>query len=1212
MLYDMKKIIFCLFLAIPLYALPQSETAPVDTRAEQSMKNCVAHIHVGIDYLSKQKPYDFTSFVDTLYDDLYAHPVNVSFIVKYLSRVTLQSYFLETNDKRADYADIRKLVVAAAKIKGLHDMYYVSCVNGLAVHCVQTEYYADAVTAFRLQISALHDLTQNHATPMEADADRAISDIYVTKLRQYNKAVPYEEDLLRLYDELMGKESDMHFTQLKSLANIYNMAGLYPKSDSCLNIYRQHLIAHGAQPGETEEVLMSMADNFVSLGETDKEINCYREALSLSIDDTTRIDLLTHIATAYYGMGNDAKCAEYVDSALDVYEKSHFTDIDMLYGITTMCLSANSGPAIQRISRLCNNTRTDGDVESLSQSSYIHLVCGDFDKGMKELDRAKKLMKEHIADGQVGDNELQALTNALGRFGDFDEEAYFQKAYLQQAKKTVDSHHPIIVGIYDILASTYLLAGDIKNASATVSEALGLAVPGTPGYAHLIRTKGDCLMAKGDFIGAADLYRSSLSESLNPRELFNLYESIFGAFTSEYDIRANNRDSRTGASSMKDSMSVYAHRMFSLAAGTMGEHSEQYVVALQCLASANYAAGNVNEMKSDASKCERAIRQYVTNASLRRTYLQSLAVYSLFARDYAKVIALMDEKNLKYDAAGTASLYNYMMLADAYLNLKDMKKAQYYYRLQNTDIAHKIEKDFLFLTEQERTNYWNVYKQQLYDAGKFADTFGKPSAFAGDIYDIALFSKGLLLNSSVALTRLLTQAGDTAAISQLHRLQQLRSAVSSNNELPPQSRDKYTAEADNIEQHLISTSGEYGNFMNYLKCDWRQLKSCLKPGDIAIEFINYFTSDSVGRYAAVMLRPEWQCPVIIQLYRQTTFEAQVADLAINAANGKLVWEPLMPYLKDVKNIYFSPTGILHKLPVEYLPYGDTGFISDKYNIYRLSSTRLLASKRHSETMKRAAVYGGLEYAADAKMLCSQHIAPTGVADRYEHADATRMGVSYLSGSLIEADSVRDALSGKGIAVDFVTDTLGTEDRFKALSGSGVNIIHIATHGFYTKLDSIGALRSFARLQTVRQQQDNSMLESGLFFAGVDNTLNGTPLPPNINDGILTAKEISLMDLHAASLVVLSACVTAQGDVRGDGVFGIQRGFKLAGANSLVMSSWPVSDKATQMLMTAFYHNLANGIPRQRSFLQAVRTVRSHDSNYRDWAPFIILDALDEP
>ena len=118
------------------------------------------------------------------------------------------------------------------------------------------------------------------------------------------------------------------------------------------------------------------------------------------------------------------------------------------------------------------------------------------------------------------------------------------------------------------------------------------------------------------------------------------------------------------------------------------------------------------------------------------------------------------------------------------------------------------------------------------------------------------------------------------------------------------------------------------------------------------------------------------------------------------------------------------------------------------------------------------------------------------------------------------------------------------------------------------------------------------------------------------DGVLTAHEISQLDLSGLQLLSLSACQTAEGDITSDGVFGLQRGFKKAGAQSILMSLWKVDDEATCILMTEFYRNwISEGKTKHDALEAAKQTVRLHTERGWDdpkyWAAFILLDGLDE-
>ena len=139
-----------------------------------------------------------------------------------------------------------------------------------------------------------------------------------------------------------------------------------------------------------------------------------------------------------------------------------------------------------------------------------------------------------------------------------------------------------------------------------------------------------------------------------------------------------------------------------------------------------------------------------------------------------------------------------------------------------------------------------------------------------------------------------------------------------------------------------------------------------------------------------------------------------------------------------------------------------------------------------------------------------------------------------------------------------------------------------------------------------------MTRSGLILAGANNRLQQKTIPEGVEDGILTAQEIAMLDLRGLDLVALSACQTAQGDINGEGVFGLQRGFKKAGAGSILMSLWKVDDEATSLLMTEFYKQWINGLSKHDALEKAKMVVRGHQgwSNPNYWAAFVLLDGLD--
>jgi CHAT domain-containing protein len=135
-----------------------------------------------------------------------------------------------------------------------------------------------------------------------------------------------------------------------------------------------------------------------------------------------------------------------------------------------------------------------------------------------------------------------------------------------------------------------------------------------------------------------------------------------------------------------------------------------------------------------------------------------------------------------------------------------------------------------------------------------------------------------------------------------------------------------------------------------------------------------------------------------------------------------------------------------------------------------------------------------------------------------------------------------------------------------------------------------------------------MLRSGLLFAGANRVWSGTRSADNWNDGILTAEEVSLMNLGGVELVTLSACETGLGEIRNyEGIFGFQRAFRLAGVRNLVMTLWRVPDNTTRLFMLEFYSNIARDYPVRAAFEAAVRNFRKKYPAPYYWAGYVLVD-----
>ncbi len=419
--------------------------------------------------------------------------------------------------------------------------------------------------------------------------------------------------------------------------------------------------------------------------------------------------------------------------------------------------------------------------------------------------------------------------------------------------------------------------------------------------------------------------------------------------------------------------------------------------------------------------------------------------------------------------------------------------------------------------------------------------------------------------------------------------------------------DKNTSEYEALELEFLKLLNQEVDYTNFLQINHQEIGRGLEIHDVAIEFFAADKHDENRIYALIL---NSNGDVIME-------NICTSD---NPSAIKEIWKKLDPYLQGVKRIYFSPDGILHTLPLEsYMSRKDVA-------IYRLSSTREIITRKKLSG-QGVAIYGGLFYdtpittlEADAKKYQQkkQIINLDGARER----GALSTIIPYLKGTRQEAEIIAKICHKiKNQCLDDVqlySGHTGTEASFNNLSGRRIRLIHIATHGYYDQKEEPVDRGDYYEIFDERIKnkiiEDYSLKRCGLLLSGAGTSIDYEVSNLSNNDGILTAYDISKLDLRGLDLVSLSGCETGLGDLSSDGVFGLQRGFKKAGANSILMSLWKVDDEATCLLMTEFYKNwIGNGKTKYEALELAKQTVRSHREKGWDdpeyWAAFILLDGL---
>ena len=373
---------------------------------------------------------------------------------------------------------------------------------------------------------------------------------------------------------------------------------------------------------------------------------------------------------------------------------------------------------------------------------------------------------------------------------------------------------------------------------------------------------------------------------------------------------------------------------------------------------------------------------------------------------------------------------------------------------------------------------------------------------------------------------------------------------------------------------------------------WKDIQKALCESDIAIEFISPVvpSNDNMVFYALTIKRG-YNSPKMIRLFDILQFQEMLnsysAKVEKDTMIGEMVWTPLSSELVGVKNVYFSATHVLNNMPIEYMPISETENCCDKYNMFRVSSTQEIVKRKAHNQYRNAVLYGGLRYEPE---------------DGNDVMGTERSGFEPLPNTGEEVLEIAKVLGDDGITCLTYTGENGTESSFMSLSGTPIDILHLATHGMYVSNSEIG------RYHDGDEAQHNSIL--------VLSEANKRQLKGMIDraDGIVTASDLSKMNLDNIDIVTLSACESALGEYGvDDSIMGLQRGFKIAGVNTILMSLDKVDDEATRILMVEFYRNLMSGKTKLQSLKEAQKYLRQVENgrydNSKYWASFIMLDGL---
>lgn len=530
----------------------------------------------------------------------------------------------------------------------------------------------------------------------------------------------------------------------------------------------------------------------------------------------------------------------------------------------------------------------------------------------------------------------------------------------------------------------------------------------------------------------------------------------------------------------------------------------------------------------------------------------------------------------------------------------DLPRANTYWNAAMSQSLQFIQNYFPPLSESEKSKYWEVLQPrfQRYYNYVIDANIADPSLLA-TMFNYQIATKALLLNATSKIKKAILASGNTALINDyltwINKKETLaRYYGLSKDELAQQKIDlrALEKEANDMERSLSERSTDFSKAYQQEAISYEQVAAKLADEEALIELVRVrnfqkeLTRES--RYVALVLTKDASLKIIV-LDNGSQLETRYAKYYRNAIQQKTeddisykqYWARIEPFVTGKKRLFISPDGVYNQINLNTLKGDDGSYVLTNYDVVLVGNAKdLLALKARKKPLGKK----------DAFLLGFPDFGGAAVA---------------LPGTKAELENINKILRAAAYTTTLADQKNATETKLKAVKGP--SLMHIATHGYFLADGDVG--NTDAMGIDAENAKNNPLLRSGLILSGAPQSgkeEQKADLQSNDN-GILTAYEAMNLDLEGTDLIVLSACETGLGDVKaGEGVYGLQRAFIVAGANALIMSLWKVDDDATQLLMTNFYRNWTKTGNKQAAFKQAQQQLMTKYKEPYYWGAFSMI------
>ena len=805
-------------------------------------------------------------------------------------------------------------------------------------------------------------------------------------------------------------------------------------------------------------------------------------------------------------------------------------------------------------------------AEVCSYMGRIYLLNGDPSKAEEYFNKSSAIYKKLGSDYNLEHAEtLEHLGSFYQKLGRYPEAEKTLMESLEMKKSVVDGSQASIIGTLNNLGILYQELNNIPRAKELFMQVVedSKKYMGTdhPFYATALNNLGTISQHQGDFADAKSRFLEAIS----------IYDKKYGPGHPFAADALNNLAKVERWLGNYQQAEAYYKQVLKLDEKVFGKNNSEYATTLLNLGILYSSMGSEMEAES----------YYLEAESIRKEVL--------------------GEKHPAY-----ASALEHLGLH--YFGLDKYDLSEEYFRRAVEILIEEIGTNFPVMTESERELFYEEISQDIDRYNFIASTllYKKPELIK-TIFDFQIKTKAILFNSSNKINQKLETSDPK--LKEQYRLWQKEKRMLTNfymmgkQELENNNIDlsEFERNVSNLEKQLVLNLNEFGSLLPADNENWEAVQRRVKPNEAIVEIIRinelkiikekdqtiYGFTDNTKYLAIIFTANAPNGPTYALLgndfHPEEAWYARYRNSFLydveDKETFKVLWKPIHDKIGDVKRVRVSPDGIFYKMnPNTFrLPSGD--FLIDRYFVSYITSCKDLFREPTNDVRRKAYLFGNPSFVASSQ--------------------SSTVGLKALPGAENEIKSINTILGDEGWNSKSYLGGEATETSVR--SAINPTILHIATHGYFGDQGAI-----------IKQLVDNEnpLFKSGLYLANVSDTYNAYnrgSTTISFNDGILTAYEAMGLSLESTQLVVLSACESGLGDVKnGEGVYGLQRAFMVAGARNLITSIVKVEDRATNELMVAFYKNLSSSDQIAESMRRAQMTIKEKYKKANIWGAFILI------